>query len=186
MSITDRRDIGSVLLTRTAIVPTVLTQGTSSTGTGGFVPFAGDGVAQNGIVIDRGAFSTHFLSCQVVVPFRLFTGDAAVGGIEATAIATVAARLQDATASGGTFANHGSSSQSASIGDTTTGASTTNGVLAFNVDLSGANQFVRVVLTPSINATGATSSGAATVVANHLFTSAAIVFGGGDVNPAST
>ena len=170
MTITAMRDIGATLLTRQADQRVVIGGNTS---TAGF-----DSVAQTGLVIDRGAFKTDFLSCVVVCPLH--------AGFEVTATGegtlNLAARLQDSTSSGGTFANHGSTGSSLRL-TAASGASTgADGVLEIDVDLSGAAQFLRVSTTLTHGAAGTDTGGARANGQVHPV----IVFGGGDENPAST
>ncbi len=177
MSISSQRNVGENIVALVGLNPNIILRASTTTGAlaTNDVPKQADSVAQTGPVIDRQDFTKGFhYSCKVILTAGFNSQKVS------TETATVAIRLQDSTSSGGTFANHGSTDKSLTIGDTSTGT-VFNDELQFNVDLTGANRFVRLNVTPAIS-TSTTSTG----TASHLMTSAIIAFGGADERPSSS
>ena len=90
-------------------------------------PVAGTGSAQNGAAVNR----TGYLSC--IIPFAYTTSGGVTGG-------TITVKLESSATSGGTYAQHGST--------TTITLSGTNpgGVEEVSFDLASANVFIRAVV----------------------------------------
>lgn len=151
MSIARQRDIGSFIKGANALAPNVVTAG------GG-----GDGVEQNGYYIDR----TDRLSGKLIVNYT------AVLAQDETL--TLAANLQDATDGAGTgVADYGDAFAAAVVATGGAGGSTEVGVIEIDVDLSGANLFVRGQVTPTLSA----------AVTDTCALSAVLVLSGGSEYP---
>lgn len=118
-------------------------------------PVAGTGSAQNGAAVNR----TGYLTC--IVPFAYSTSGGVTGG-------TITVKLESSATSGGTYAQHGST--------TTITLSGTNpsGVQEVSFDLASANVFIRAVV--DADPTGGTP---ASIV------SAPILLGGANKVPAA-
>jgi hypothetical protein len=110
----------------------------------------GDGVARNGIAIDRFAHAQLFNACKFQVPI--------VAVLTATKTAVVTLKCQD-SADDSSWADYVFSAAGdvdpASVTLTGgAGGTTERAVLALNVDLVGARQYIRAVVTPELNASG--------------------------------
>lgn len=138
----------------------------------------GNGLAQNGITIDRRALTRRYLSAKAQV---LVSAVRESTGLETI---TVALKAQD-SADGTSWTDYSTDTEPAALvlGATSTAAGGTNlssgpnGTQAQSVNLLRARQFIRMVATPTH---GATSSGADQVTVAGIWT-----FGGADFNPAS-
>jgi hypothetical protein len=165
------RDIGSQLFPVNAVNARTVTNTTVI-----------DGVAINGRVIDRRGDGSDvndlYLSAKVVIPF-----DAT---LVSTGTATLALKLQhSATTVSGAFVDYdakdGSTVTNSTLsGSTVSGSTAQRGVLTQDFDLSSANRYVRVELTPSFSHTTASS-----VTDEDFDFGGVVVLGGADVNPAS-
>jgi hypothetical protein len=94
---------------------------------------------------------------------------------------TLSGQLQDATSTTGAgLADFGSSTQSLTIGSTASTAAQANvaGVLAYDVDLTEANRYLRSQISLSFSA-------ATTAAAHEAHVVAALITGGGEVLPSS-
>ena len=171
MTITTRRNVGATLLSR-HLNQRAIIGGNTNTSTGF------DGVAQVGLVVDRGSFKTDFLSCVVTIPFK-----AGWGGVTTTGLGTclLTARMQDGETSSGAFGNHGTTGSSLRLTIAAGSTTKSEGLLEFDVDLSGAKRFIRVTTTLTHGAPTTDTSGDR----ERASASPVIVFGGGDENPAS-
>ena len=132
MTPAEQHDIGSVIEGKFALIPNAVTAGA-----------AGDGTEQDGAWIDR----DDRLSAVFVIPFSTTLAEGET--------LTLAANLQDATASDGTgAADYGDAYAAAVVATGGTGGSTETGEIEINVDLGGANRYVRLQVTPTLSATG--------------------------------
>ena len=123
-------DAGALIAARYAVAGVDLTAGAS----------ASDGVEINGAWIDR----QGFLSLKIVIVFR------AVLGQDETL--KIAANAQDATASNGTgAADFGTAYASTTVATGGAGGSTETGVVEMDLDLTAADRYVRVQLTPNLS-----------------------------------
>lgn len=126
--------IGDVLTSVNALTPNVVTAGTTDSG-----------AAQNGNTIDRQSLGRNYLSAQIAIPVTTT--------LAATKTLTVAAKVQD-SADGTNFTDYGTAPSSTVLGSTSSTASQTlKSAKDFNVDISSARRYVRVVVTPTLSAT---------------------------------
>lgn len=132
MNVATMRDIGSYITSRFGAFVAVTAGG------------SGDGVEQDGDAwIDRQGFD----SCKVVVSWEAVLAHGET--------LTLAGNLQDATDNSGTgVADHGDALASAVVATADSGGSTERGTTEFDVDLTGANQFIRPQFTATMSASG--------------------------------
>lgn len=123
-----------------------------------------DGAEVSGPWVDRQGFD----SAKIVIAYETVLAHGET--------LTLAGNIQDATDNAGTSsADHGDTLASAVQATADSGGSTENGVAEFDVDLSGANQFIRAQFTPTMSAAG-------TDTANCM---AVVLLGGAQEVPAS-
>ena len=121
---------------------------------------ASGSTSYNGVAIDRNALGSLYLSAKVAVPYEASLG--------AGATDTFTIAVQDGASS--TAFDDYAEAQSVVIGDaSSTGAQTLTGAASVDVDLSGARQYVRVVIGGASGSTSVTAG------------AAVMVMGGGDV-----
>lgn len=111
-----------------------------------------------------------YQSCKVVFVVH--------ADIPAGETVTISGNLQDATSStGADVADHGSSTQSATIGSTSsTAAQDITGQLAFDVDLTEANRYLRTQCSLAFSSTSTSGDNVANVIP-------LLIFGGGEFLP---
>lgn len=103
----------------------------------------GDNTEVDGAWIDRRGFN----SLKVVIPYT--------ATLAATKTLSIAANLQDASASDGTGAADYGTALAATVQATgATGGSTETGVVELDYDVSGCDRYVRIQFTPNLSATG--------------------------------
>ncbi len=160
-----QKDVGASLACKFIVGPRVIDAGTTTE----------DAVEISSTAIDRVALTNHpYHSAKVIFPYS-FTGAAG-------ATATLKSNFQhsDNSSAGWVDFNDidGSTANTASIGSTaSTAAQTVNGVLSYDMDLSGAKQYVRVQVTPTLSGT---STGT-----DDLDIAGVLVFGGGATQPST-
>ena len=151
MNIAGQRDIGAFIEGVNALLANVVTAGTGA-----------DGLEQDGYFNDR----SRRLSGVLVIAYT------AVLAQDATL--SLAANLQDASDSAGTgAADYGDALANAVVATGDTGGSTEIGTVEIDVDLSGADAFVRGQVTPTLSA----------VATDTVALSAVLVLSGGDEYP---
>ena len=107
---------------------------------------AGDNAEASGPYVDRqGSDYGPAQSAKLVITYA--------ATLAAGATMTIAANIQDATASDGTGVDDfGTAYAAATIATGETGGSTETGTVEFDFDLSGANRYLRSQITPNLSA----------------------------------
>lgn len=138
-------NVGALLAARYAAAGVDVTAGGS-----------GDNTEVNGAWIDRRGFN----SLKVVIPYTTTLTEAAT--------LSIAANLQDASASDGTgAADYGTALASTVQATGGAGGSTNTGVVELDFDVSGCDRYVRIQFTPNLSAanTDVAEMGAAYILA---------------------
>lgn len=131
MNVALQRDIGSLIKSAFGLIPNVVTAGG-----------AGDGTEQDGAWVNR----EGQLSGKLVVSYSTTLAEGET--------LTLAANLQDDTAGdGAAAADFGDAYAAAVVATGGTGGSTETGTIEIDVDLSGADAYVRCQVTPTLSAT---------------------------------
>ncbi len=161
MPLQNLTDIGVMVAGKVALDPYTSTAGGS-----------GDASAANGLAIDRLAMASIARSCKIQL--------IAVATLAATKLATIVFKLQQSDDGSTGWTDYTYDPGGATVGAVTvvltggSGGTTERKVLEANYDLSGAKRWIRLTVTPDLNA--------ATV--DTLLLAGLINFGG-DVMPAS-
>jgi len=155
-----QRDVGSLLVAKSALNPVTVTAATTA-----------DGQEINGTHIDRQAFTHDMpLSCKVIAEHY--------GSLAAAKTATLAFNLQhaDSTTGAWTDYNDRDGTTVATVTQAATTASQTfNNVTVADYSLGAAKRWIRVQVTPTLSATAT----------DTLDYGGVVVFGGYNVDPAA-
>jgi hypothetical protein len=162
MSKAFQHDVGAFVKAESALKSTNLTDLSTS-------------VTFTGVAIDRQALGRHYNSCKAVVA-ACYTGAATSS---AAGYATITLNFQDSP-DGSTFANYSTATvpSTVTIGSTasTGAAGAVYGEIEQDVDLAGADRYVRIT---TVGTLAGTSS------ANALSLHGILIFGGADELPAA-
>ena len=149
------RDIGAYITSRYGIAITSVT----AAGTG-------DATEVDGETVDRFALGGRNQSAKMIVAVQAtLTSDKTI---------TIEGNFQDST-NDSDWVDHGAALAAATVCTGQTGGTEEEGVIELDVDLSSANRYVRIQVTPDMSHTGTDTALVAGV----------IVFGGADALPAS-